>query len=129
MLFYLLYLILYLESPKHRLFQKRLNLGFDTNLSRPDSRSDPVGRSEPVSGCETIYMGLFTCFFFRGSNFMFDTISLCSFKAKVLRVLFQLESPNLEYQNSSYVQNNPDYSMIKTETEFDLYMAPLGVNF
>ena len=24
-------------------------------LSRPDSRSDPIGESEPVSGCETIY--------------------------------------------------------------------------
>ena len=63
--------------------------------------------------------------FFRGSNFMFDTLYLCSFKAKVLRVLFQLESPNLEHRNSSYVRNNPDYSMIKTETEFGLYMATL----
>ena len=33
-------------------------------VSRPDSRSDPIGESEPVSGCETIYLGLFTCFFF-----------------------------------------------------------------
>ena len=32
-----------------------------------------------------------------------DTGSLCSFKAKVIRVLFQLESPNSEYRNSSYV--------------------------
>ena len=24
-------------------------------VSRPDSRSDPIGESEPVSGCETIY--------------------------------------------------------------------------
>ena len=30
-------------------------------------------------------------------------------------VLFQLESPNSERRNSSYVQNNSDYSMIKTE--------------
>ena len=34
------------------------------NLSRPDSRSDPIGKSELVSGCEAIYLGLFTCFFF-----------------------------------------------------------------
>ena len=46
---------------------------------------------------------------------IFDTGSLCSFKSKVIRVLFQLESPNSERRNSSYVQNNSDYSMIKTE--------------
>ena len=44
-----------------------------------------------------------------------DTFSLWSFKSKVIRVLFQLESPNSEHRNSSYVQNNSDYSMIKTE--------------
>ena len=46
---------------------------------------------------------------------IFDTGSCCSFKAKVIRVLFLLESPNSEHRNSSYVQNNSDYSMIKTE--------------
>ena len=46
---------------------------------------------------------------------IFDTGSLCSFKAKVIRVLFQLESPNSEHRNSSDVQNKSDYSMIKTE--------------
>ena len=46
---------------------------------------------------------------------IFDTGSLCSFKANVIRVLFQLESLNSEHWNSSYVQNNSDYSMIKTE--------------
>ena len=34
---------------------------------------------------------------------IFDTGSLFSFKAKVIRVLFQLESPNSEHRNSSYV--------------------------
>ena len=53
---------------------------------------------------------LFQCLFC-----IFDTGSLCYFKAKVIRVLFQLESPNSEHRNSSYVQNNSDYSMIKTE--------------
>ena len=62
--------------------------------------------------------------FFRGSNFMFDTISLYSFKAKVLRILLQLESPNLEHRDSSYVRNNPDYSMIKTETRIWLAHGP-----
>ena len=46
---------------------------------------------------------------------VFESGSLCSFKAKVIRVLFQLESPNSKHRNSSYVQNNSDYSMIKTE--------------
>ena len=46
---------------------------------------------------------------------IFEPRYLCSSKAKVIRVLFQHESPNSEHRNSSYVQNNSDYSMIKTE--------------
>ena len=53
-----------------------------------------------------------------------DTGSLCSFKAKVIRVLLQLESPNSEHRNSSYVQNNLDYSMIKTEIRIWLAHDP-----
>ena len=55
---------------------------------------------------------------------IFDTGSLCSFKSKVIRVLFQLESPNSELRNSSYVQNNSDYSMIKTEIRIWLTHVP-----
>ena len=55
---------------------------------------------------------------------IFDTGSLCSFKSKVIRVLFQLESPNSEHQSSSYVQNNSDYSMIKTEIRIWLAHGP-----
>ena len=55
---------------------------------------------------------------------IFDTGSLFSFKAKVIRVLFQLESPNSEHRNSSYVQNNSDYSMIKTEIRIWLEHGP-----
>ena len=62
--------------------------------------------------------------FFRGYNFIFDTISLYPFKAKVLRVLFQLESPNSEHRNSSYVRNNPDYSMVKAGTRIWLAHGP-----
>ena len=40
----------------------------------------------------------------------------------VVRVLFQRESPNSENRNSSYVQNNSDYSMIKTEIR--IWLAP-----
>ena len=55
---------------------------------------------------------------------IFDTVSLCSFKSKVIRVLFQLESPNSEHRNSSYVKNNSDYSMIKTEIRIWLAHGP-----
>ena len=53
-----------------------------------------------------------------------DTGSLWSFKSKVIRVLFQLESPNSEHRNSSYVQNNSDYSMIKTKIRIWLAHGP-----
>ena len=55
---------------------------------------------------------------------IFDTGSLGSFKSKVIRVLFQQESPNSEHRNSSYVQNNSDYSMIKTEIRIWLAHDP-----
>ena len=55
---------------------------------------------------------------------IFDTGSLWSLKAKVIRILFQLESPNSEHRNSSYVQNNSDYSMIKTEIKILLAHGP-----
>ena len=55
---------------------------------------------------------------------IFDTGSLWFFKAKVIRVLFQLESPNSKYRNSSYVQNNSDYSMIQTEIRIWIAHGP-----
>ena len=55
---------------------------------------------------------------------IFDNGSLCSFKSKVIRVLFQLESPNSEHRNSSYVQNNSYYSIIKTEIRIWLPHGP-----
>ena len=75
--------------------------------------------------------------FFWGIKFIFDTMSLYSFKSKVIMVLFQLESPNSEHQNSSYVRNNPDYFMIKTETRIWLahgtnlseFLGPLESDF
>ena len=53
-----------------------------------------------------------------------DTGSLWYIKAKVITVLFQLESPNSEHRNSSYVLNNSDYSMIKTEIRIWLAHGP-----
>ena len=65
-----------------------------------------------------------THFFFRGLNFIFDTISLYYFKSKGLRVLLKLESPNSEHRSSSYVQNNPDYSISKAGTRIWLAHGP-----
>ena len=42
----------------------------------------------------------------------------------MIKVLFQLESPNSEHRKSSYVQNNSDYSMIKTEIRIWLAHGP-----
>ena len=55
---------------------------------------------------------------------IFDTGSLCSFKSKVIRVLFQLESPNSEYRNSRYVRNNSDYTRINTDAGNGLAHSP-----
>ena len=72
-----------------------------------------------------LHSGQFEIPIFQCLDSIFDTGSLYSFKAKVLRVLLQLESPKSEHRNSSYVLNNPDYSMIKTEAEIGLNIAPL----
>ena len=62
---------------------------------------------------------------FEGLNFIFENGSWYSFESKVLRVLLQPESPKSEHQNPSYVINNRDYSMFKTEQEIGLNIAPL----
>ena len=67
--------------------------------------------------------------FSRGLKFLFDIFSLYYFKAKVLRVLLQLESPNSEHRDSSYVRNNPNYSMIKIETRICLAHGPILSEF
>ena len=69
----------------------------------------------PTSGFTDVTKEQFAILIFQCLFSIFDTGSLCSFKAKVIRVLFQPESPNSEHRNSSDVQNNSDYSMIKTE--------------
>ena len=71
----------------------------------------------------------FAIFIFKCLVSIFETIYLCSFKSKVIRVLFQLESPNSEHRNSSYVQNNSDYSMIKTEIIIWLALGPTMSEF
>ena len=69
----------------------------------------------PTSRFTDVTEEQFAILFFQCLFSIFYTGSLCSFKAKVIRVLFQLESPYSEHRNSSYVQNNSDYSMIKNE--------------
>ena len=78
----------------------------------------PTSRFTDVTG-EQFAILIFQCLVS-----IFDPSSLCSFKSKVIRVLFQLESPNSEHRNSSYVQNNSDYSMIKTGIRILLSHGP-----
>ena len=66
----------------------------------------------------------FVILIFQGLVSIFEPRSLCYFKAKVKRVLFQLEPPNSENRNSSNVQNNSDYSMIKFEIRIWLAHGP-----
>ena len=71
-----------------------------------------------------LHSGLFEIPIFQCLDFIFDTGSLYLFKAKVLRVLLQLESPKSEHRYSSYVLNNPDYSMFKNRTRNWLEHSP-----
>ena len=68
--------------------------------------------------------GQFEIFIFQCLVSIVDTGSLYFFKAKVLRVLFQLESPNSEHRNSSNALDTRDYSMFKTETRIWLEHGP-----
>ena len=78
----------------------------------------PTSRFTDVTELQFVIL-IFQCLFP-----IFEPRFLCSFKAKVIRVLFQLESPYSEHRNSSYVQNNSDYSMIKTEIRIWLAHDP-----
>ena len=78
----------------------------------------------PISRLTDVNEEQFAILIFQRLVSIFDTGSLCFFKAKVIRVLFQLESPNSELRNSSYVPNNSDYSMIKTEIRIWLAHGP-----
>ena len=78
----------------------------------------------PTSRFTDVTKEQFAILIFQCLVFIFEPLSLCSFKVKVIRVLFQLESPNSEHRNSSYVQNNSDYSMIKTEIRIWLAHDP-----
>ena len=78
----------------------------------------------PTSRFTDVTEEQFAILIFQCLDSIFDTGSFGSFKAKVISVLFQLESSNSEHRNSSYVQNNSDYSMIKTEIRIWLAHGP-----
>ena len=78
----------------------------------------------PTSRFTDVTQEQFAILIFQCLVSIFDTGSLWSFKYKVIRVLFQLESPNSEHRKSSYVQNNSDYSMIKNEIRIWLAHGP-----
>ena len=78
----------------------------------------------PTSRFTDVNEEQFAILIFQGFVSIFEIGSLCSCKSKAIRVLFQLESPNSENRNSSYVQNNSDYSMIKTEIRIWLAHGP-----
>ena len=91
---------------------------------KSDKKCASYGIFMPTSRFTDVTEEYFAILIFQCLVFIFDTSSLCSFKAKVIRVLFQLESPNSEHRNTSYVQNNSDYSMIKTEIRIWLAHCP-----
>ena len=83
----------------------------------------------PTSRFTDVTEEQFAILIFQCLDSIFDTGSSCSFKSKVIRVLFQLESPNSEHRNSSDVQNNSDYSMIKIEIRIRLAHRPTLSDF
>ena len=92
---------------------------------KSDRKSASYGIFIPTSKFTDVTEKQFAILIFLCFVSIFDTGSLFSFIAKVIRVLFQLESPNSVHHNSSYVQNNSDYSMIKTEIRIWLAHSPL----
>ena len=83
----------------------------------------------PTSRFTDVFEEQFAILIFQCLFSILDPGSLCLFKAKVISVLFQLESSNLEHRNSSYVQNNSVYSMIKTEIRIWLTHGPYWSEF
>ena len=91
---------------------------------KSDMKFERYGIFMPTSRFTVVTDEQFAILIFQCLVSIFDTISLYSFKAKVISVVFQLESPNSEHRNSSYVQNNSDYSVIKTEIRIWLAHSP-----
>ena len=97
---------------------------FPLESLKSDKKCASYGIFVPTRWFTDVTKEQFAILFFQCLVSIFDTGSFFSFKAKVIRALFQLESPNSEHRNSSYVQNNSDYSMIKTEIRVWLAHGP-----
>ena len=97
---------------------------FPLESLKSDKKLESYGIFMPSSRFTDVTEEQFSILIFQCLVSIFDTDSLCSFKAKVIRVLFQLESPNSKHRNSSNVQNNSDYSKIKTEIRIWLTHGP-----
>ena len=91
---------------------------------KSDKKLASYGIVMPTSRFTDVTEKKFAILIFQCLVSIFDNGSLGYFRAKVIRVLFQHESPNSEHRNSSYVQNNSDYSMIKTEIRIWLAHGP-----
>ena len=91
---------------------------------KSDNKLESYGIFMPTSRFTDVTEEQFAILIFQCLVSIFDTFSLCFFKAKVIRVLFQLESPNSEHRNSSYVQSKSNHSMIKTEIRIWLTHGP-----
>ena len=104
------------------LFEVYFNLPLES--FKADKKLASYGIFIPTSRFTDVTKELFAISIFQCLVSIIDTGSLWSFKSKVIRVLFQLESPNSEHRNSSYVQNNSNYSMIKTEIRIWLAHGP-----
>ena len=104
---------------------------YESTLLRNWNHSDRIIQTQVMTfSCQLVGLPIlpeeqFEIFIFQCLDSIFDTGYLYSFKAKVLRVLLQLESPKSENRNSRYVLNNSDHSMIKTDAGIGLHMAPL----
>ena len=102
----------------------KVYFNFPLESLKSDKKCASYGIFMPTSRFTDVTEEQFAILFFQCLVSIFDTGSLWSFKSKVIRVLFQLESPNSEHRNSSYVQNNSDYSMIKNEIRIWLAHGP-----
>ena len=91
---------------------------------KADKKCTSYGIFIPTSRFTDVTKEQFAILIFQCLVSIIETGYLLSFKAKVIRVLFQLESPYSEHRNSSDLQNNSDYSMIKTEIRIWLAHGP-----
>ena len=108
---------------------------YESSLLRNWNQSNRIIQNKVMAfSCQLVILPIFlgTVYITHFSGVLtsyFETMSLYSFKSKVLRVLFQLNSPNSKHRNSSYVRNNQDFSMFNTETRIWFAHGPTSSGF